>query len=167
MSWNAPFPLREGEDLTAMKMRFAELRVKFPGTNPIQLIENILTGDDNVGRAYQALNAWSNDIQVLEAIEDFKKSGSTSKTNAPDKEEFAQEILSLARAIEADDAKNKIEALKLYATVKGFIEKPGVTFNNNTLTVNKVMRLPAAQSDDVWELKLKEQQERLINVTPT
>ena len=82
----------------------------------------------------------------------------------PGKHELASRILDVADA--ATDADDKTKALKLYADVMGFVEKPGTVVNNNlTNTVNRVMVLRDHGTADEWEARLVEQQKRLAHVS--
>ncbi|WP_292414149.1 hypothetical protein [Methylophaga sp.] len=55
---------------------------------------------------------------------------------------------------------------KLYADVRGFIEKPQTTINNNNnVTNNRVMVVRENGSDEDWEAKLRKQQDNLTNAS--
>lgn len=82
----------------------------------------------------------------------------------PGKHELASKILDVAEAAREPDEKTK--ALKLYADVMGFVEKPGTVVNNNlTQNVNRVMVLRDNGSADEWERRLIEQQKGLASVS--
>lgn len=82
----------------------------------------------------------------------------------PGKHELAAKIFDVAEsARETDD---KVKALKLYADVMGYVEKPGTVVNNNlSQTVNKVMVLREHGSEEEWEARLVEQQRRLSHAS--
>jgi hypothetical protein len=48
--------------------------------------------------------------------------------------------------------------MRLYAEVRGFIEKPTTNIQNNLISNNKVMIVTDHGNDNEWETKLKEQQ---------
>ena len=79
----------------------------------------------------------------------------------PDKHALAAAIFERAnKSKSADDA---FKGFKLYADVMGYIEKPGTTINNNSVTDNRsVVVVRDFGSDDDWERKLVAQQTRLI-----
>lgn len=82
----------------------------------------------------------------------------------PGKHELAAKIYDVAEA--ASDTDDKVKALKLYADVMGFVEKPGTVVNNNlSQTVNKVMVLRDHGNEETWEARLIEQQRRLAHVS--
>lgn len=79
----------------------------------------------------------------------------------PDKDELAAAIFERARKAKSDD--DAFKGFKLYADVRGYIEKPGTTIDNRTLVDNRsVVVVKDFGSDDEWEAKLKAQQTRLI-----
>jgi hypothetical protein len=167
MTWNAPFPLLPGEDLKTLKLRFAELKVKFPAARDEDLIQETLGGDprENVGRVYQFKQLLGNDLEVAEMILSIKATGTVSKEKSPDEETFASEVLAFTRA--THDPKDKLIGFKLYAELKGYLKKESTNVNVAVAVTNKVMKVTAAASDEEWERRLEAQQAKLINVTPT
>lgn len=81
----------------------------------------------------------------------------------PDRYQVCMDVYNIATngARSFDD---KLKALKLYADIMGFIEKPGATTNisQNNVTVNKVMVVPSAGSSESWEQRSLGQQAKLI-----
>jgi hypothetical protein len=166
MSWLHPFPLQDGENLKDLKLRFAELKVKFPAAKEEELIQETLGGDprENVGRVYQFKQLISNDLETQEMILSLRATGSVSKEKAPDEEAFAQEVLAFTRT--THDPKDKLTGFKLYAELKGYLKKESTNVNVGVSITNKVMKVTAASSDEEWERRLEAQQAKLINVTP-
>lgn len=89
----------------------------------------------------------------------------------PSKEQFAYEILTLARNSKnkaeatASDREFALRAYRLYCEIAGMITKEGsggvnVQINNNT--INKVMILPPEESLEEWSERSKVQQAKLI-----
>jgi hypothetical protein len=85
----------------------------------------------------------------------------------PTKCEMIRDVLDRAETAYLDDSYVKL--MKLAADMRGFIEKPGLTINNNTQTNNRVMIVPVGKLNDDgtvdaqdWERKAIEQQQALI-----
>jgi hypothetical protein len=53
--------------------------------------------------------------------------------------------------------------MRLYAEVRGFIEKPGLNVQTNVNVNNRVMVITDHGTDEEWALKVKSQQARLIS----
>lgn len=84
----------------------------------------------------------------------------------PTKTDMLHQIMD--RAIGATE-EGFVKMMKLAADMRGFIEKPGVTINNNSLTNNRVMVVPVGRLNDdgtvdanQWEQSAIEQQQALI-----
>lgn len=83
----------------------------------------------------------------------------------PSKFEMVRDCIDRGKAAICDDSFQKI--YKLAADMMGFVEKPGVTINNN-MTSNKVMLIPAPQlngngsiNQDDWQQRAIEQQQKI------
>lgn len=119
--WTRPFPVRDGEDETQLKLRFADLWARFPWTNKVDLILPLLSGSDNMGRALLASDMWPKDLDVLEAYEQAKLTRGMVLDEMPTREHMIAEVVTVARtAISPDD---KVKAYKLAAELCGYIEK--------------------------------------------
>ena len=80
------------------------------------------------------------------------------------KAQLARDVYQLAKHEKWIDAKDRIAAYKLYADLRGFIEKPGTTVNNNTLVDRRsVMVVTDHGTDEEWEAKLRAQQAALTH----
>lgn len=80
----------------------------------------------------------------------------------PTKQDLAREIWKTAKNGKTSE---KLAAQRLYAEVRGFIEKPVAAQINNTVsnTTNKVMVVPARTSDADWEDAVAAQQAKLVS----
>lgn len=119
---------------------------------------------DNTSRALRVANEWPNDPEVMAAQADLlDEDGELSYL--PTKADFARNLwdkMQEDRIAPEDYAKLG----KLYADVRGFIEKPQTTINNNNnVTNNRVMVVRENGSDEDWEAKLRKQQEGLTNAS--
>lgn len=82
----------------------------------------------------------------------------------PSKAQLARDVYDLAKHEKWVDPKDRIAAYKLYADLRGFIEKPGTTVNNNTLVDRRsVMVVTDHGTDEEWEAKLRAQQAALTH----
>ena len=84
----------------------------------------------------------------------------------PTKFEMFRDVYDRAKSAPCDDSYAKL--MKLAADMRGFIEKPGLTINNNTQTNNRVMLVPVGKLSengtidaDAWEQSAIEQQQTL------
>lgn len=119
---------------------------------------------DNTSRALRVANEWPNDPEVVAAqAELLDEDGEISFL--PTKAAFARKIwdrMEEERIAPEDFAKLG----KLYADVRGFIEKPQTNINNNVNNVNnRVMIIRETGTDEDWEAKLRKQQEDLTNAS--
>lgn len=153
-------PTETAEQLLALKERFAELSLRESDAFKVALV----LFPNDTGRALRIANEWPNDpqVQTLRAsFVDAEEDGETAFL--PTKADAARLAWNIAR--DADKmTEDRLKALKLYSEIRGFIEKPQVTVNNNTQNVAmRVLVVKDHGSNDDWERTLRQQQKRLVN----
>jgi len=145
------------DDLEKRK-RFAVELLKDP-SDPFKAA--IAVFGDNTGAALEASYRWPNDPIVKgymqKAIDELG-----DLHFLPSKAEIARVAHSLA-VDERVAVEDRLKAIRLYADIRGFIDKQGATINNNILTTNKVMIVKDHGADTDWEQQLAAQQARLID----
>lgn len=119
----------------------------------------VVFGDDTA-KALQVSSSWPNDLEVKQYIEEFKEELGEEHF-LPSKADSAMIAYNIANDQKVP-AEDRLKALRLYADIRGFIEKQGTTVNNNILTSNKVMVVKDHGTDDEWEDKIAQQQAKLI-----
>jgi len=144
-----------------LKAEFARLLLKSP-SDPFKAA--LMLFPDNTNRALRVANDWPADPEVMAAQAALlEEDGELSFL--PTKADFARKIwdkMDEERLAPEDFAKLG----KLYADVRGFIEKPQTNINNNVNNVtNRVMVIRESESNDDWEAKLRKQQEDLTNAS--
>lgn len=148
-----------------LKRAFAEAWLRNPSNAFAAALE--VTGNDPVAST-QLANSWVGDSEV-KAFKNELITEYGEEYFLPSKTSMVHDILDRARKCQHDE--DYVKLMKLAADMRGFIEKPGVTVNNNTtFTTNKVMQIPvfvnnAGQpiDDHEWEQQLIANQERLTN----
>jgi len=144
-----------------LKAEFARLLLRTP-EDPFKAA--LMLFPDNTSRALRVANEWPADPEVIAAqaaiVEDEGE-----MSFLPTKADLARSIWSRMqgdRICPEDFAKLG----KLYAEVRGFIEKPQTNINTNVNNVtNRVMVVRESASDADWETKLRKQQEDLTNAS--
>lgn len=141
------------------KKRFAELLLKTPG-DPFPCANAIFPG--NIQRAMHAAMNWPADPEVIALMNDMQgEEGEMSFL--PTKADLGRLVWDMAKntSLDVDD---RIKAAKLYAEIRGFVEKAptGPIVNVNQ---NRVMVIESHGSDDEWSAKLAHQQRTLKDVT--
>ena len=147
-----------------LKTAFAEEWIKYP-TDPFKAA-CVVFGSDT-GKALYAASHWVYDAQVI-ADKERISADYNALEYMPSKALLAKAIWDLATGQDGRiDADNKIKAFKLYGEVMNFIEKPvAVSIDNSkNVTVNKVMVVREAASNEEWEQKLITQQARLLDAS--
>jgi hypothetical protein len=146
-----------------LKKAFAEAWLHNPTNAFAAALE--ITGNDPAA-ALEISSAWSHDPEVkrlkAELIEQHGQ-----EAFLPTKHEILHDIYSRARTCPHND--DYVKMMRLAADMRGQIEKPGITINNNnSVTTNKVMQVPVfinntgyPVDDDEWEQRLIENQEAL------
>lgn len=155
----APFlPLfPAGEETDALKLRFAKAYAR----NPKDAYAAARTIEADYGKAQHMASNWPSDPIVLEYLAEQSE---VDPDKLPTKDEFAAELLKQAR--ETNSSAVKLDYMKLFATVMGYVEKPReATTNVNVAVVNKVMRVPRSRTDDEARERIAANQARLINAT--
>ena len=140
------------------------LKERDPFKAALQLFPN------NTNRALWVANHWPNDETVLAAkAELLQEQGEDSFL--PGKSELARDIwqrmqgTTLPNGVVIPPTPEEYAKLaKLYADVRGFIEKPQ---NNQNVTVfiPKAIEVPTHGSDEDWEAAAERQQRELLNVS--
>lgn len=125
---------------------------------------------NNTNRALWVANHWPNDPEVIEAKTALMQEGGDMGF-LPDKAELARDIWNrMQGAVTADGrtipptADDYAKLAKLYADVRGFIEKPQNN-QNVTVVVPKAIEVPTHGTNDEWELAAAKQQQELLNVS--
>jgi len=157
-------------DEIALKKKFAYELLKAP-KDSLKIARELLTTPNdisniyNVGKALKISQLWPVDPVVIAEKEKLLRDNG-AKHFLPSKEEFAREVLDVARSAGDFDTKHKF--FKLYAESQGFIEKPTTNITSNTQNIsNRVMVMPAPTEDSHWEKQLLVQQQSLINDAKT
>jgi hypothetical protein len=105
---------------------------------------------------------WQYDAEVNKIMENMVlKDG--AKAKLPSKDEFAASLIS--EAADCRDKETKLDYLKLFASVMGYVEKSGVAVTtNNTINnvKNNVILLPTPIKGETLEMELMEHQRKLI-----
>lgn len=141
------------------KRRFAELILKTPG-DPFPSALAIFP--DNIQRAMHAAMQWPNDPEVLNILSELK--GDVGEMGfLPTKADLGRLVWDMAnnKSIETED---RLKAAKLYAEIRGFVEKPAQG-PNVVVNQNRVMIVESHGNDDEWSAKLAQQQRTLKDVT--
>ncbi len=143
-----------------LKAEYAKLLLKI--TDPFKAALQLFP--DNTSRALRVANEWPTDPEVVAAQAAFlDEDGELSFL--PTKADLARNIwdrMQNERICPDDYAKLG----KLYADVRGFIEKPQSNVNvNNNVTNNRVMVVRENGTDEDWAAKLRKQQEKLTNAS--
>lgn len=148
-----------------LKAKFARQWLKTP-RNPFQAALAVFGTD--TGRALLASKEWINDPVVLaEQAHILETEG--FRVGLPTKEEYARKIIDAAEETLPDGTsrvafEDKLKAYRLFGEVMGYIERPAsTTINNNPQTINRVMIVKEHGSDDDWERRLQNQQQKLIS----
>lgn len=147
------------EELLARKEQFAELSLRESDAFKVALV--IYPND--TGRALRVANEWPNDAQVQafrQSFIDAEEDGETAFL--PSKAEAARLAWNIAR--DADKmTEDRLKALKLYAEIRNFIEKPQAAVVNQTNVAMRVLVVKDYGDNDQWEKALRTQQKKLIN----
>lgn len=142
-----------------LKMAFAEAWLRNPRNAYAAALT--LTGKDTFA-AMQIADKWVLDAEVKHFKEQLIDEHGEEHF-LPSKSEMIRDVLYRAESSPVDDSYVKL--MKLAADMRGFIEKPGLTINNNTQTNNRVMVVPVGRLNDdgtidshEWEQRAVEQQ---------
>jgi len=143
-------------DEADLKIRFADALLRDPN--------NAFAAAQSIGieqsRIMQIATTWPNDADVLKAQKELvEKHG--AREFLPSREEAAR--LLWEKAQNAQKAEDVAKLMKIYGDYMGFIEKPGLTVNNNTQNVLHVMRVPMPESAEDWESKAIEHQSNITS----
>ena len=139
-----------------LKIRFADALLRDPN--------NAFAAAQSIGieqsRIMEIATTWPNDADVLKAQKELvEKHG--AREFLPAREEAAR--LLWEKAQNAQKAEDVAKLMKIYGDYMGFIEKPGLTVNNNTQNVLHVMRVPMPDSAEEWEAKAIEHQSNITS----
>lgn len=132
-------------------MPFAAAQRTFPG---------------NTSEAIYKTVSWPNDPEVLAFIAEL--TATTPKSSLlPTKEDLGRTIYDLCSDFDKKmDVKERLYGFRLFGEIMGYIEKPGAAGNNvtvNNVVANKVMVVKDHGTDEDWERKVQQQQEKLIS----
>lgn len=149
-------------DEQRLKRKFAEAWLRNP-TNAYAAALSVTKNDTFL--AIRLADAWVWDDEVV-AIKEELIAEHGEEHFLPTKCQMVRQVLERAKYA-SEDGFHKM--MKLAADMRGFIEKPGLTINNNTQTNNRVMLIPMGKMTeqgtvdmDSWEQSAIEQQQSLI-----
>jgi len=114
----------------------------------------------NTVRALEVSQTWVHDFYVLSKQADLLAEFGEDYF-LPSKAIAARRVFDLAE-MQNRDAKDRLAAYRLYAEMRGFIEKGGGININNSVTNNRVMIVKDHGSNDDWEKSAAGQQAKLI-----
>jgi hypothetical protein len=141
------------------KQAFALALMERPG-KPFDVAFALWPGNDETSKALFAATNWPTDEEVL----DFQRAIVANPEVAgilPSKYQAAREVLDRARKCRDDETYTKL--MRLYCEVMGQIDKPNSGIQVNTVTVNKVLVVPAMPTNRAdWQRDAIAQQETLF-----
>lgn len=149
-------------DELEQKRKFAKLFLE-RGMSPNTAFQIALGifGEGETSKAIKAAMNWQADPQVLEFIDEIKAAGEDLEL-LPSKADLARDVW--ARLKDEPDSENYAKLAKLYAEVRGFIEKPQTNQNLQIVVAPKVIEVPVYQNAEAWENDSAKQQNELLNV---
>jgi hypothetical protein len=115
---------------------------------------------DDMPRALDMASSWPSDPVVREYMDAIVSDEGEMKF-LPQKSDAAGLAWELANNPRSE-TETRIKALKLYAEICSFIEKPQTNLQVNNMTNNQVMLVADHGTDQQWEQKLAEQQRQLV-----
>lgn len=152
------------------KQAFAMLSLQFPA-EPFKAALKLFPANTN--RALWVATHWPKDAQVKAYIAEFVEDQGEFAGLAG-KAELARDIwnrmqghITESGVAVLPSADDYVKLAKLYAEVRGFIEKPAATTNVFTGVSQKVIEAPVHSSDEAWEQAAEQQQRDLLNVSRT
>jgi hypothetical protein len=133
-----------------LKRKFAELLLKYPKEYFKAALEIF---PDNTSKALRIANEWINDSEVIQ----FQNEILAEKDELeflPSKAELCRDVYNRMKTCVFDsDFK---DLAKLYAEIRGFIQKPNFTINNSNGNIdNRVMKVIDFGSDDDWQKRVE------------
>ena len=141
------------------KEKFARLLLKEP-SDPFAVAIKVFP--DDTKKALRVANEWPSDVDVL-AFQAKATEEEGELAFLPTKGQLCREVWDVMHD-KYTDAATFAKLGKLYAEIRGFIEKPQTTVTTNVQNVtNKVMVVRESGSDAEWERKLAAQQARLVD----
>lgn len=150
--------MSDANDESKFKAAFAALLLENPA-NPFQAACGVFPDDNR--RALWVATHWLNDEEVRKEMNRLRSKGADLDA-LPTKADLARSIWELTEKGLYED---RIKALKLYAEVRGFVEKAApVSVNVNN---NRVMVIRDQGTNEQWESKVAKQQADLLNASAT
>ena len=137
------------------KALFAEALLKNPN-NAFVAAKTIFPRD--IATALYICQRWPTDEFVLRLQKKLLLEHGEERY-LPSKSRIARQIHNVSEDV--NDPEMELKALRLYCDVRGYIEKPGTVVNNSQI-LNKIMVVKDHGTDDDWENKAIEQQQKLI-----
>jgi hypothetical protein len=144
------------DDRDDRKIVFARALARDP-TN-VWAAASAVTSDD--GERYRICQEWPGDPVVLAETRRIRGlSEDDALAGLASKAEFVNDLWD--RMNNAVDVEDYSKLAKLYADVRGYIQKPGEAAAKVSVT-NNVMVVPVLPSSDAWETEARKQQAALI-----
>ena len=147
------------ETLKNNKRRFAELLVKNQDSPTMAALA--LFPDDEEMFAEAAAN-WIHDPEVIKAYEEAKQANKTNDDDLLTKSQLAREVEKRLQA--AEKPTEYTQLARLYAELRGFIEKPQPSTNVN-VAIPKAIEIPVYGNSEDWEKTAQKQQRGLVGKT--
>lgn len=118
-------------------------------------------GDNDLGSAIEAARDWPSDPYVKAKQKELLKEFGPDAF-LPTKQDLARDVYEITRAEKVSNSE-KLAAFRLYADIRGFIEKQAMNnINNTVINQNRVMVLNDHGTDEQWEEKASSSQAKLI-----
>lgn len=144
--------------LKAQKAAFAEELLRNPN-DPYGAATKIFGQGTEL--AITAGRDWIRDIEVLNKQKELIEENG-EETYLPNRAILARRVFEIGESSRCS-VTERLAAFRLYADLRNFIEKPGVSIDNRTMIQNnKVMVIKDHGSDEEWEEKTRVQQAKLV-----
>lgn len=141
------------------KAAFAAFLFKNPN-DPFGAAKHVLGNSVGVTDVATMAHIFKTDPFVLSEMKRIAEAEQNEDT-LPSKADLAREIWDWVTN-SANEIEDKIKAAKLYAEIRGYIDKPAAP-NTNPDIVPSVMVVREHGNSDEWEKKMREQQDKLTN----
>ena len=151
---------------TEEKAAYAALLLKDPDPfrSALALFPN------NTNRALWVANHWPQDAEVVGLLAKIRENND-EMSFLPGKPDLARDIWDRMQGKRPDGSivppttEDYAKLAKLYAEVRGFIEKPAAAVVNNNVVVPRAIEVPTHGTDEDWEAAAEKQQQELLNVS--